>query len=114
MTKKIRIAARSLLLLMTSFWFIFALLSGAEEYGGGIQGIIKNSPNALPWLVLYVINIIVWKWELIGGVLVAAAGVFTILFFETYQHPIVFGLISLPLVCLGASFIYCWFVSRKK
>ncbi|SDS18517.1 hypothetical protein SAMN04515667_1600 [Formosa sp. Hel1_31_208] len=44
--------ARYALLLIASLLFAFALLSGSEGYGGGIMGIVKNSPNALPWVVL--------------------------------------------------------------
>ena len=53
--KILRYTARTILLFISIFWFVFALLSGAEEYGGGVKGIITNSPNALPWLLLFVL-----------------------------------------------------------
>jgi len=40
--RKIRILwniVRVGLLVLTVFWFVFALLSGAERYGGGVRGV---------------------------------------------------------------------------
>ena len=51
--KYTRYTARTILIFVSSFWFVFALLSGAEQYGGGIKGVMMNSPNALPWLVFF-------------------------------------------------------------
>ena len=58
MSNKIKMAnyfrqiARYGLLVLGVFVFFFALFSGARGYGGGIEGIMLNSPNALPWLIL--------------------------------------------------------------
>ena len=41
----LRKIARTLLLAITTIVFVFALVSGSESYGGGLIGIIKNSPN---------------------------------------------------------------------
>ena len=49
------------LLIIGVLIFIFALLSGAESKGGGVVGIIKNSPNALPWVFLLVLVYVAWK-----------------------------------------------------
>jgi len=49
----LRNTARYGLLLFTILLFGFALLSGSEDYGGGIQGILKNGINALPWAILF-------------------------------------------------------------
>ena len=54
--------------------FVFALLSGSESFGGGISGIIKNSPNSLPWLVLLALVIIAWRNPFFGGILITIAG----------------------------------------
>ena len=62
--------------------FIFALLSGANDYGGGLIGIIKNSPNALPWAALLVVLFIAWKKEKIGGVILTALGIVLVYFFN--------------------------------
>lgn len=52
----LRKIARTLLLAITTIVFVFALVSGSESYGGGLIGIIKNSPNAFPWLLLFGLN----------------------------------------------------------
>jgi len=48
-----------------------------------------NSPNALPWLLLGVLVYVAFKWELVGGLLVAGMGVFTV-FFQCIQISIRF------------------------
>jgi len=68
--KWLRYVARTVLVLVAGFWSVFALLSGAEEYGGGIKGVVMNSPNAIPWLLLFVFVWIVWKRELVGEILI--------------------------------------------
>ena len=116
LAKYLRNIARTVLLAISIFWFVFALLSGAEEYGGGLKGIITNSPNALPWLLLFLLVRIAWRKELIGGSLVILMGFLTIFFFKTYQDLIVFMLISLPLILLGGFLIisYCLDKDSKK
>ena len=112
--KILRNIARVFLIILAAFWFVFALLSGAEEYGGGIQGIIKNSPNALPWAVLFVCVFITWKWELIGGILLIAMGVFTAIQFDAFESVIILCMISLPLVLMGIIFILSWYNIQGK
>ena len=114
LAKYLRYIARTILLIVSIFWFIFALLSGAEEYGGGLRGIIMNSPNALPWLLLFLLVRIAWKEELIGGSLISLMGFITIAFFKTYKHTEVFMLISLPLIILGSFLIASYYLDKNK
>ena len=72
----IRKTAQILLLLITTLVFVFALISGSEGYGGGAIGVIKNSPNALPWLLLFSLNYLIWKKELLGGIILTVFGLF--------------------------------------
>ena len=74
----LRNVARYTLLTITIIVIGFALLSGSETYGGGVEGILKNSPNTLPWLSLLVFNLIAWKWELAGGIAITLFGLITI------------------------------------
>ncbi|MEO1204712.1 MAG: hypothetical protein AAFV45_00115 [Pseudomonadota bacterium] len=96
------------LLIVCTFWFVFALLSGAQDYGGGVSGLIQNSPNAIPWIGLYIVIIMGWKWPLTGGVLVVSLGLLSVVQFDTYKHGLTFLLISLPLIALGLSLILVW------
>ncbi len=114
LAKYLRYTARTILLIITALVFVFSLLSGSEEYGGGIKGILKNSPNALPWLLLFVFIYVAWKWELVGGAIVALMGVFTVFFFHSYRFPIVFFVISVPLIILGGFFIASWYLTREQ
>jgi hypothetical protein len=72
----LRKTARILLFTITTLVFVFALLSGSEGYGGGFMGIVKNSPNALPWLLLFGLNYLIWKKELLGGFILTVFGLF--------------------------------------
>lgn len=81
-----RFIARYPLLILGILVFLFALLSGSEGYGGGIMGIIKNSPNAIPWAILLLIVLVAWKWELIGGIVIVLLGIAMFYFFN-FRSP---------------------------
>ena len=103
----LRNLARAVLIILAAAGFIFALLSGAES---GLSGVIKNSPNALPWLLLFVLVWVAWKWELIGGVILLLLGIFSFFFFNAIESTAVLLLVPVPLVVLGIIFM----VSGKK
>lgn len=98
---------RIIFLFVTLFWGVFALLSGAEAYGNGFMAVLKNSPNALPWLGLLIINWIAWKYPKTGGILVLAVAVFLSFFFNMWSSRGVFllALVFLPLVITGVLFL---------
>ncbi|MFC1617220.1 hypothetical protein ACFL2K_03270 [Candidatus Margulisiibacteriota bacterium] len=112
--KYLRYISRSVLIIIAVFWFVFALLSGSEELGGGVKGILLNSPNSLPWLLLLLIIYVVWKWEFIGGILIILSGIFTIFFFQTYKSIITFSLISIPLIAIGIMLILSWKLGKSE
>ena len=114
LAKILRYIARTFLVIVSVFWFVFALLSGAEEYGGGLMGIVKNSPNALPWLLLFVFVYLSFKWELIGGIIISLLGVFSFFAFDVSEQMVVFFFIPLPLFIFGAFLIASYFLSKKK
>jgi|GEM_PF-3270959 len=105
LSKYLRCTAKFILTAAGAFWFVFALLSGAGSYGGGVRGIIMNSPNALPWVVFLGVIYVAWRWELVGGALVAGTGLFTVFAFDTLRSPPVFFLLSFPLAVLGGCLI---------
>lgn len=112
--RTLRYGARTVLLIVTTFWFVFALLSGAEQYGGGFGGVVRNSPNTLPWLVLYLINIAAWKYERIGGALLIACALFMTLAFDVLEGNWgVLWIAVVPLLMLGSTFVYCGFRSKQ-
>ncbi len=108
LTNTIRKTTQILLLLITTLVFVFALLSGSEGYGEGFMGIVKNSPNALPWVLLFSFNYLVWKKELYGGIILVIFGLFITWLFN-FRGPnfwwTTFALTSL-ITLLGVIFIY--------
>ena len=111
--KFLRYSARTVLAIVATFWFVFALLSGAAEYGGGIKGLLLNSPNALPWVLLGVLVYVAFKWELVGGLLIAGMGVLTVFFFNAYKSAFVFFAIPVPLVVLGGFLVVSWYLTKQ-
>ena len=106
--------ARYTLLVLGILFFLFALLSGSEQYGGGISGIIKNSPNALPGLILLAALFIAWKRELVGGIITALAGLVMLFFFVIKGNQLHLPIIILTLLItlLGVFFILSWYLRR--
>lgn len=78
--------ARYILLLIGSILFAFALLSGSEDYGGGFGGLLKNSPNALPWLLFIALVALSWKQQLLAGVLITVFGA-AMVYFLNFSGP---------------------------
>jgi hypothetical protein len=111
-----RNTARYTLLLIGILVFIFAVLSGAENFGGGLKGIIKNSANALPWLLLLVLIYVAWKWELIGGIIITISG-FGMLYFFNFSGSnffLITFILCLLIIALGSCFIFSWYLRRNK
>ncbi len=82
----LRKTARILLFTITTLVFVFALLSGSEGYSGVFMGIVKNSPNTLPWLILFGLNYLIWKKELLGGIILTVFGLFISWFFNSGER----------------------------
>lgn len=114
LAKYLRGIAKYTLLVVFSLTFVFALLSGSGDYGGGIKGIIQNSTNSAPWLIFLVLLFVAWKWELIGGILITLLG-FGALYFFCFPWK---GLesafyLSLFIIIFGSLFIISWYLRRK-
>ena len=117
-SRKLRVAnilrniARYVLLILGTLVFIFALFSGS----GGIKGIIQNSPNALPWLILLILVFVAWKWELIGGLIITLIGL-VMLYFFNFHGPNFFLatlILTLIIIILGSFFILSWYLRKDK
>lgn len=112
----LRFVVRALLLTLALVLFTFASLSGAGagQFNDGFGAILRNLPNALPWLVLFVLVYIAFRWELLGGGLIVFSGLASIVFFNAFATPIVLFVVSLPLIGLGCLLIICWILSRPN
>ncbi len=112
----LRNTARYSLLVIGILVFIFALLSGSEDYGGGFAGIVKNSPNALPWLLLLALVYVAWKWELIGGIIITALG-FVMMYFFNFNGQNFFVstfILTILIIALGSCFMVSWYLRKTS
>ncbi len=108
--------ARYTLLSIGALLFVFALFSGAESFGGGFMEVIKNSPNAAPWLGLLVFVFIAWKWELFGGILITALGIFVTWYMSIrgdnfFVLPFIFFML---IILMGVFFLLSWYLRKKN
>ena len=110
----LRYILRTSLIIISITWFVFALLSGSENFGGGLKGVLSNIPNALPWLLLFVIIYVAWKRELVGGIIIILTGLFTIFFFQTYKSLVTLLGISLPLIIISIFLLMSWYLRKNK
>ncbi len=101
----------SILLILCSFWFVFALISGAEP---GFKGILLNSLNALPWLILFAFVYGAWKRPFAGGIILIILGIFAIFFFNALSSLVVLFGICLPLIILGGLLILTKFLNKNN
>jgi len=111
----LRNTARYFLLVVGILVFIFALLSGAEGHGGGLKGILHNSPNATPWLLLLILLYVAWRRELIGGILISSLGILVMIWMvpgaNFFWAPLI---ISLILILMGSFFILSWYLRSPR
>ena len=120
MTKNTKIAkflrntSKTALIIFSSLCFIFALLSGSGRYGGGLRGILLNSPNAIPWLLFFIIIYISLKKELILGLISIFVGVITLFFFRTYRSLTLFLVISFPFIITGTMLIISRYLGNEN
>ena len=112
--KYLRNITRYFLLVVGILVFIFALLSGSEGHGGGFMGIIKNSPNALPWLIFLIFVFVAWKWELVGGIIITLFGIAALIFFNSgpnfFWAPFILAFLF---VLFGSFFLLSWYLTKK-
>ncbi len=96
--------------------FVFALFSGAEDYGEGIEGIIQNIPNALPWLLFLLVVLVAWKWEVVGGIAIVILGL-TFLYVFNFPAAHFFStasIIAYLIILIGVSYILSWYYSQDN
>ncbi|MBN1651260.1 MAG: hypothetical protein JW857_08025 [Bacteroidales bacterium] len=96
--------------------FVFALLSGADDYAEGIEGIIQNIPNALPWLLFLLVVLVAWKWEVVGGIAIIILGL-TFLYVFNFPAAHFFStasIIAYLIIFIGACYILSWYYSQDN
>ncbi|MBT8376935.1 MAG: hypothetical protein HKN99_01550 [Winogradskyella sp.] len=61
---------------------LFSLVSGTEGGDNGIYDIIKNSPNAIPWVILIALLFLSKSRSKLAGVLITLIGIGVVYFFN--------------------------------
>ena len=102
------------LIALSVLLLIFGLVSGSEAYGGGVSGIIKNSPNATPWLVLLVLSGIAYVRPVFGGFLIVIVGL-GLFFFLNFRANFFFSTFVLTLIIplIGFVLLMCGYYIKK-
>ena len=113
MAKALKVSGLVVGLIFGILIFIFALLSGSEEYGNDFWSLLKNSPNALPWLLFLLIIWLAWKQELMGGLTLIGLGISLLFLFNTFrdfQWPSF--IVSLIVIFNGYLFVHSWWLLK--
>lgn len=113
MANLLRRIARYGLLITSVLVCLFAILSGSEAYGDGIQALLKNSMNSVPWLILTACLALAWKKELIGGLLITVLGISLVIFFNTGVNFFIETFILTMMVpVFGLLFVGSWYLRK--
>jgi hypothetical protein len=112
----LKVSARIVLLIMAVCLFGFSFLSGSESFGGGVQGILRNMPNTIPWAGLIVLVLFSWKQPLWGSILVFLATLFILYFFNFAGENFFLStfVLSLLLVFLGFALMITTLATRPR
>jgi hypothetical protein len=97
-------APRIIAILQICFIGIFSLDVFTEGYDA-IEVIVGFLMHNIPSFILIALLLVAWKWPLKGGVGFLLLGGLSVLFFNTFAQPIVFLIVSLPVIVTGALFV---------
>ena len=98
---------------LSILFILFLALFALDVFGeyGFPEILIALFMHLIPNFLLIIALVIAWKWEVVGGVIFLALGLFSIVFFDTYEHVVSFILVSLIPMIIGALFLlnkkYC-------
>lgn len=112
---------RILCILALLFISIFSL----DEFGTGLpvwKQILGFLMHSIPAFVLLLFLVVAWKWELIGGLILAIAGLGLTPFIYTHNfsmnHSVlmslsIVGMITFPFFLVGVLFIVSYFMKKR-
>jgi hypothetical protein len=114
--KQIRLICLIALSLLVLVVLTFALLSGSEDYGGGISGILKNAPNAIPWFGLLIGVVLAWRNTILGAfILLVLSLYFTYWFnFSGQNFFLITFVMCLLLVLLSLGLLYAGILLKRQ
>jgi len=111
-----QLIARSIIIVLALIIFSIGFIGGVEDFQGGIDGIIMNSPYSVAWLVLLVILLVSWVWELAGGITIFIMSIYSFYFFIVKDATFTLSSFSLvlSLFILSISLLAYWYLSRNE
>ena len=105
-------APRVLAIVFIAFLSIFAF-DVFGEYGFP-EILIALFMHLIPSILLVVALVIAWKQPFLGGICFSALGIATIICFRTYSDPIVFLIITLPILLVGGLFLFEYYFTCRR
>jgi len=69
--------------------------------------------HLIPTLILILITVISWKFELVGGIIFVILGIIWTFFYSTFESMSTFFLISLPIILIGFLFLWNYFLKKQ-
>ena len=94
----VRAFARVMALVWALWWLLAGLADGAVAGYNTLDSLLQS---ATPGLVLLATALIAWRWERLGGTLLALAGTFLPLAFRFTVTPVEILTLSLPPMLAG-------------
>ncbi|MBD3203462.1 hypothetical protein GF327_04150 [Candidatus Woesearchaeota archaeon] len=98
-------APRILSISFILFFSMFSLDVFSENYTI-LETFAALFMHNVPTFLLVFALIIAWKKQAAGGILFLILGLISVLLFRTYQDPIIFLIISVPVIAIGLMFIF--------
>jgi len=94
------------------FCILFILFTGLfafeEQVFGGAFFI-----HLIPTAILFIILVISWKFELVGGTIFIILGIIWTFFYSTFENMLSFLLLSLPIILIGFLFLWNYLIHKE-
>ena len=96
-------APRILILLVAAFFLLMAsdIFSEGYSVGGMLLGFLMHN---IPTIIFVAVLILTWNRPKWGGLAFAILGFITIFFFDTLEGPVVFFIVSFPILLEGEEY----------
>jgi hypothetical protein len=103
--------------ILTILSILFMLMFSFDAFEGNestVRKLIGFLIHSIPVLILVVILIIAWKWELVGGALLIAAFIAGSVFFRSFTGNPASLIVISPFLIAGALFILHYMLHPKN
>ena len=91
--------------------FSFDVFGGSDPMWRQFVGFLIHS---IPSLLLIILLLFSRKWPLAGAIAGAILFLFFTVFFKTYRDPVIFVLISIPVLLIGTLYLMVYLENNRK